>query len=86
MGSDVGVQTPVYHRGSDPALVFSARTRARMGSDVGVQTPAPPPHWVPFLGPCASPYMCPIGSHDIHLCHKTRTQSAVFIAVAAELA
>ena len=57
MGSDVGVQTPVYHRGSDPEMVFSARTRARMGSDVGVQTPVPPPHWVPVLGPCASPYI-----------------------------
>ena len=43
MGPDVGVQTPVYHRGSDPEMVFSARTRARMGSDVGVQTPFPPP-------------------------------------------
>ena len=39
MGSHVGVQTPVYHRGSDPEMVFSARTRARMGSDVGVLTP-----------------------------------------------
>ena len=42
MGSVVGVQTPFYHRGSDPEMVFSARTRARMGSDVGVQTPVPP--------------------------------------------
>ena len=64
MGSDVGVQTPVYHRGSDPEMVFSARTRARMGPDVGVQTPLPP-HWVPVLGPCASPYMSPLGTHDI---------------------
>ena len=46
MGSDVGVQTPVYHRGSDPEMVFSARSRARMGSEVGVQSPVPPP-----LGP-----------------------------------
>ena len=50
MGSDVGVQTPVYHRGSDPEMVFSARSRARMGSDVGVQTPVPPP-----LGPGPGP-------------------------------
>ena len=50
MGSDVGVQTPVYHRGADPEKVFSARTRARMGSDVGVQTPVPPP-----LGPGPGP-------------------------------
>ena len=50
MGSHVGVQTPVYHRGSDPEMVFSARTRARMGSDVGVQTPVPPP-----LGPGPGP-------------------------------
>ena len=46
MGSDVGVETPVYHRRSDPEMFFSARSRARMGSDVGVQTPVPPP-----LGP-----------------------------------
>ena len=57
MGSDVGVQTPVYHRGPDPEIVISARTRARMGTDVGLQSPVPPPHWVPVLGPCASPYM-----------------------------
>ena len=73
MGSHVGVQTPVYHRGSDPEMVFSARTRARMGSDVGVQTPVPPP-WVPVLGPCASPYMCPLGTHDIHLTRWRRSK------------
>ena len=50
MGPDVGVQTPVYHRGSDPGMIFSARTRARMGSDVGVQIPVPPP-----LGPGPGP-------------------------------
>ena len=52
MGPDVGVQTPVYHRGSDPEMVFSARTRARMGSAVGVQTPVPPPlHGSRFWAP-----------------------------------
>ena len=56
MGTDVGVETPVYRRGSDPGMVFSARTRARMGSDVRVQTPVPP-HGVPFMDPRASPYM-----------------------------
>ena len=56
MGSDVGVQTPVYHRGSDPEMVCSARSRARMGSDVGVQTPATPPQ-----GPVSVP-LC-VGFH-----------------------
>ena len=69
MGSDVGDQIPVSHRGSDPEIVFSARSRARKGSDVGVQTPVPPPHWVPVLGPCASPYMSPLGTHDMLSCH-----------------
>ena len=54
-------------------MVFSARTRARMGSDVGVQTPVPPP-WVPVRGPCASPYMCPLGTHDIHLTRWRRSK------------
>ena len=70
MGTDVGVETPVYRRGSDPGMVFSARSRAPMGSDVGVQTPVPPPHWVPFLYPCASPYMCPLGTHDMLSCRR----------------
>ena len=50
MGSGEGVQTPVYHRGSDHEMVFSARATARMGSDVGVQTPVTPP-----LGPGPGP-------------------------------
>ena len=50
MGTDVGVETPVYRRGSDPGMVFSARTRGPMGSDVGVQPPVPPP-----LGPVSGP-------------------------------
>ena len=75
MSSVVGVQTPFYHRGSDPEMVFSARTRARMGPDVRVQTPLPP-HWVPVLGPCASHYMCPLGTHYILSCHEPQFRSA----------
>ena len=90
MGSDVGVQTPVYHRGSDPEMVFSARSRARMGSDVGVQTPVPPP-----LGPGPGPLcvafhvtiryarLSPHGSLGFHELDAEPHHGVVFIAVLA---